>query len=146
MSADLSLSKRLLSALRGVLTDRRNPAQQVRLQIFNQSSQTMIATDVLVADTGSTRNKGLLGRRGLASGEGMWIVPGEAVHTFCMQFPIDLIYLDRKHKIKKIRSSVSPGRISACLTAHSVLELAPGTILETKVRVGDQLSMTPSTS
>ncbi len=97
-----------------------------------------------MADTASTRRTGLLKTQGLASGEGMWIIPGEAIHTFFMKFPIDLIFIDRKHTIKKIRSGVAPGRISACLSAHSVLELAPGTILESKVRVGDQLSMTAS--
>jgi uncharacterized membrane protein (UPF0127 family) len=79
-----------------------------------------------VADRGATRRKGLLGRDGLSAGEGLWILPCEAVHTFCMRFPIDLVYLDRKHQVKKVRSDVRPWRLSACLSAHSVLELASG--------------------
>jgi len=49
-----------------------------------------------VADRPATRNKGLLGRNSLASGEGLWIVPCEAIHTFGMRFPIDLVYLTAK--------------------------------------------------
>jgi uncharacterized membrane protein (UPF0127 family) len=90
-----------------------------------------------VANSGPRRSKGLLGRAQLAPGEGLWILPCEAVHTFFMQFPIDLVYLDRKNRIRKIRNAVPPWRLSACLTAHSVLELASGTIRDTQTQPGD---------
>ncbi len=63
---------------------------------------------------------------------GLWIVPCESVHTFFMRFSIDLVYLDRSMKVRKVRTSVPPWRISACFLAHSVIELAPGTIKATK--------------
>ena len=99
----------------------------------------MLATRLEVADTGPKRNKGLLGRNGLEAGGGLLIVPCESVHTFFMRFPIDLVYLDRKMRVKKVRSNVRPWRLSACLSAHSVLELAPGTVVKTGVRAGDVL-------
>jgi uncharacterized membrane protein (UPF0127 family) len=92
-----------------------------------------------VADSASARNKGLLGRERLAPGEGLWIRPCEAVHTFWMRFPIDLIYLDRKGRIRKLRGEVRPWRLSACLTAHSVLEFPSGTIRDTQTQLGDTL-------
>ena len=85
------------------------------------------------------RNKGLLGRDRLSPGEGLWIIPCEAVHTFWMRFPIDLVYLDRKKRIRKLASEVPPWRLSACLWAHSVLELPPGTIRNTQTQLGDRL-------
>jgi len=69
----------------------------------------------------------------------MWIIPCESVHTFGMQFPIDLVYLDRKHHVKKVTSSVPPWRLSACLTAHSIVELPSGTIHRTRTEKGDLL-------
>jgi hypothetical protein len=60
-----------------------------------------------------------------------------------MKFSIDLVYLDRKKKVKKIRSGVPPWRLSACLSAHSVLELASGTIRMTQTRPGDTLEFSP---
>ena len=111
----------------------------IRLRVSNLTRQTVLASSAELADRGEKRRKGLLGRSRLAPGEGLWILPCEAVHTFGMRFPIDLVYLDRNHHIKKVRSNVRPWRLSACLTAHSVLELASGTIRETKTRPGDRL-------
>jgi uncharacterized protein len=79
----------------------------------------------------------LLGRHGLAPGEGLWIVPCEAVHTFGMKFAIDLVYLDRQYRIRKIRRNVHPWRLSACLVAHSVIELAAGAVGENDAQPGD---------
>jgi uncharacterized protein len=110
-------------------------------QITNLTRETVIATNVEIADTGAKRNRGLLGRNGLAAGDGLWIVPCQSVHTFGMQFSIDLIYLDSNHKIRKIRSSVSPWRVSICLSAQSVVELPAGTVRETQTRPGDFLEI-----
>jgi uncharacterized protein len=110
-----------------------------RLKVFNRTRQTVLGTSVEVANNGATRRKGLLGRSGLRSGEGIWIVPCESVHTFWMKFPIDVVYLDRNKKVKKVRSGVAPWRLSACLSAHSVLEFAYGTIHSTQTRPGDCL-------
>ena len=110
-----------------------------RLQITNLTRQTVLASQVEVADSASKRRKGLLGRGNLTSQEGLWIVPCESVHTFFMRFSIDLVYLDRNRKVKKVRSKVPPWRVSACLTAHSVIELAPGSIEISRTLPGDQL-------
>jgi uncharacterized membrane protein (UPF0127 family) len=125
-----------------------NPNQQPtpddRLRVTNVTRGTVLATRLEVADTGPKRNKGLLGRKELAAGEGLWIVPCESVHTFFMQFPIDLVYLDRKHRIKKLRGSVPAWRLSACLSAHSILELPAGTIRSTETQPGDTLEFAPA--
>lgn len=122
----------------------RQPTAEDRLLVSNCSRGTVLATHLEVADTGPKRNKGLLGRKGLAPGEGLWITPCESVHTFFMQFPIDLVYLDRKNRVRKTRSSVPPWRLSACLSAHSILELPAGTILATQTQTGDTLEFSPA--
>jgi uncharacterized protein len=115
-----------------------------RLKVTNLTRQSVLADLLEVADRGATRRKGLLGRKSLPFGEGLWIIPCESVHTFWMKFPIDLIYLDRNKKVKKVRSDVHPWRMSACLSAHSVLELASGTVLRTQTRRGDKLEFLPA--
>jgi uncharacterized membrane protein (UPF0127 family) len=115
-----------------------------RLKVLNLARQAVLADRVEIADHGATRRKGLLGRSGLPAGEGLWIVPCESVHTFGMKFPIDLVYLDRNKKVKKVRSGVPPWRLSACLSAHSVLELASGTIHRTQTKPGDTLEFSPA--
>lgn len=114
------------------------------LQVSNRERGTILATRLQVAKTAAKRSKGLLGRDKLADGEGLWIIPCESVHTFFMRFPIDLVYLDRKNKIRKVRSAVGPWRLSACLSAHSVLELPAGTIRDTQSQAGDILEFLPA--
>ena len=129
--------------MRSGQASRRQPPPDVRMRVLNVTRQTCLATRMEVADSGPKRNKGLLGRDSLAPGEGLWIVPCEAVHTFAMRFPIDLVYLDRSRRIKKIRHAVPPWRLSGCLTAHSIIELPPGTIRETQTQRGDTLEFLP---
>jgi hypothetical protein len=111
----------------------------VKVQVTNITRNTQIATSVEIAESGARRSKGLLGRKGLGPGEGLWIVPCEAVHTFGMQFSIDLVYLDREYRIRKIRKNVRPWRLSACLSAHSVIELPAGAIQVNDAQLGDIL-------
>ena len=127
--------------LQGRSVPREPSTPDPRLQVTNPSRSTVLATCLEVADSGPKRNKGLLGREGLAPGEGLWIVPCESVHTFFMRFPIDLVYLDRNNKVKKVRSAVGPWRLSACLSAHSILELPAGTAEKTGTQVGDELTI-----
>jgi uncharacterized protein len=131
----LSLSLRTTLASQTV----RHHHQFSGMKFSNLTRQTVLAENIEVADRARTRRKGLLGRNNLPDGEGLWIIPCESVHTFFMRFSIDLVYLDRALKVRKVRSNVPPWRLSACLSAHSVVELAPGTIQTTQTRVGDQL-------
>ena len=103
----------------------------------------MLGRAIDVADTSSSRRVGLLKHERLESGTGLWILPCESVHTFFMKFPIDLVYLDKRRKVRKVRNAVPPWRLSACLLAHSVLELPAGTAAETGTQVGDELTIDP---
>jgi len=123
------------------LSPRQDPAADVRVRLTNLTRQIEIGGCIEIADKGQRRRKGLLGRSGLASGEGLWIVPCEAVHTFGMRFAIDLVYLDRKNRVVKTRSHVGPGRLSACLSAHSVVELPSGTVQSKAIERGDLLEL-----
>ena len=126
------------------MTTQQKPNPDTRLRVANITHGTVLATRLEVADSGPKRNKGLLGRKGLADGEGLWITPCESVHTFFMQFPIDLVYLDRKNRVRKLCNSVPAWRISVCLSAHSILELPSGTIRNTQTQSGDTLEFSPA--
>jgi uncharacterized membrane protein (UPF0127 family) len=129
----------IVSRVRNLLISRRNARRYSRLQVSNLTRNTVLATCMEVADSAALRNKGLLGRERISPGEGLWIIPCSSVHTFWMRFPIDLVYLDRKKRIRKLSCDVRPWRLSACLWAHSVLELPPGTIRSTQTQNGDRL-------
>lgn len=99
----------------------------------------MLAESAEIADTSKKRRIGLLQHDSLPAGHGLWIAPCEAVHTFGMKFPIDVIFLSKKRKVLKIRKSMPRRRIAVCLRAHSVLELRAGTAEEKRTEPGDQL-------
>jgi len=134
---------RVLEAIRGELRRFREAPREEYREVTNASRQVVVAHSVKVADQGASRRKGLLGHKGLRLGEGLWIVPCESVHTIGMKFPIDLIYLDRDLKVKKVVHEVPRWRLSACFSAHSVLELAAGSVRPTQTKRGDQLRFQP---
>jgi uncharacterized membrane protein (UPF0127 family) len=135
----MNFLSRFFSTLGERLTAHHDHSQDICLRVANLTRNTVLATRMQVADSSPKRNKGLLGRSHLAPGEGLWILPCEAVHTFGMKFPLDLVYLDGKNRIRKLCRGVPPWRLSACLSAHSVLELPPGAIRDTETRLGDIL-------
>jgi uncharacterized protein len=110
-----------------------------KVLVRNLTRQSILADNAEIADTGASRRKGLLTREALYPGQGLWIVPCGAIHTFGMRFSIDVLYLDRKKRVKKVRADVAPWRVSMCLLAHSVLELPGGSIARTHTRAGDHL-------
>jgi uncharacterized protein len=131
--------RRIISGLRNCFSSHCKATPETRLRVSNLTRSTVLATCMDVADSAAKRNKGLLGRKSLSAGEGLWIFPCEAIHTFWMQFPIDLVYLDRKKRIRKLVCNVPPWRLSACFWAHSVIELPAGTIRNTQTEPGDRL-------
>jgi uncharacterized membrane protein (UPF0127 family) len=109
------------------------------LLVRNLTRGTVLGDRVAIADTSRKRRAGLLKHERLEPGEGLWIVPCESVHSFFMKFPIDLVYLDRGKKVRRTRRAMVPWRVSACLTAHSILELPAGVIERSGTEPGDQV-------
>ena len=134
-----------LSRLRSLLGAPSESGPERRFRIVNQTRGTELAHSAEVADTGASRSKGLLGRKGLEPGTALWIIPCESVHTFGMQFSLDLVYIDRQNRIVKIRRNIPPWRMSICLRAHSVLELPAGAARIGHDAPGDQLLFAPAT-
>lgn len=128
----------LLGGISALLRSRQRKQDEL-IRVVNLTRHTEIGARIAVADRGPRRRKGLLGRTGLEEGEGLWIVPCEAVHTFGMRFAIDLIYLDRDRRVLKVRHRVAPSRLSGCFRAHSILELRPGAVAASGTQPGDQM-------
>jgi uncharacterized protein len=93
-----------------------------------------------LADRLWTRMRGLLGRSGLSSGQGLLIRPTWSVHTWFMRFPIDVIFLDRDLTVLKIKERLGPWRGAAKRRAHSALELPAGECERLGLAVGDRIA------
>jgi uncharacterized membrane protein (UPF0127 family) len=72
------------------------------------------------------RRDGLAGLPDLPAGWGLHITPCRSIHMQGMQFPLDLVWLDRHGAVVKVTEGVSPGRFAACLRARSVIEVNAG--------------------
>lgn len=113
----------------------------MKIVVRNKTRNTVLADAAEVADTSAKRRTGLLKHDHLEPGQGLWVIPCESVHSFFMKFAIDLVYLDRKRRVRKLRHRMVPWRLSACLTAQSILELPAGTLERTGTERGDQLEI-----
>jgi uncharacterized membrane protein (UPF0127 family) len=92
-----------------------------------------------LAGDSAQRRRGLLGRGSLGDGEGLVIAPSQGIHTFGMQFPIDVIGVARDGRVLKIRRAVPPRRLVFCLRAFAMVELAAGAAARLDVQPGDML-------
>lgn len=102
---------------------------------------------VSVADTETTRHRGLSGSVGLAEGEGMlFIFPKDGTYGFWMKdmkFPIDIIWLSSDRIIVSMAQNVSPDTyprvFNPKVPARYVLELPAGYAKAYTVDVGDEV-------
>lgn len=109
-------------------------------KIVNQRNGAVVAEYLRKANTFLTRLKGLLGSDVLHVNHGLWIIPCKSVHTVGMKYPIDVVFVDRKTRIKKLVSGLKPYRVCRSVKgAYSVIELPEGTIDKADLKRGDRL-------
>lgn len=105
-------------------------------------NDTVLADRLRVADTHWTRLRGLLGTRGLAPGEGLWIRPCNQVHMLGMRYAIDVVFLDAAGLVLRAVEHLRPGRVSPRVRgAASVLELPAGTVARTGLVEGARVAV-----
>jgi uncharacterized membrane protein (UPF0127 family) len=108
--------------------------------VYNKTRETFLAFRVKVADSVLGRLVGLLGRRSLQRDSGVWIVPGNAVHTIGVMFSFDLVLIDKNFKVVGLRELVHPFTVTRPnLRAESALQLAAHAIFCSRTQIGDQL-------
>ena len=115
---------------------------------FNRTRHAYLATHLRFAATHWSRLRGLVGTDAaqFRDGEGLWIVPCRGVHTFAMQFPIDVIYLDRSKVVVHVEENLRPWRVARIsLRAASVLELPGETLRTSGTAIGDEIEITLGT-
>lgn len=110
----------------------------------NVRTQRVVADQLLTAFDSTSRRHGLLGRDGLPDGSALIIAPSNAVHTFFMRFPIDILFVRRDGSVVKIRSAVAPWRIAGSLRAFAVIELRAGSLAQSDTAAGDCLICRPA--
>jgi uncharacterized protein len=109
-----------------------------------RGSLTRANADCVIKNVRKTNNffermRGLLGTKELNVDEGLLITPCSSVHTFCMRYTIDILFLDKQLKIIKTVKSLKPWRMAASNVSSMVLELADDSINKLQLKSGQQL-------
>jgi uncharacterized protein len=110
--------------------------------IVNECTGVPLATSVEAAFDSASRKKGLLGRDGLARRHAIVIAPSNAIHTFFMRFPIDVVFAAKDGTVVGLRKSLAPWRMAIAPRAYCAIELAAGSIARDSIAVGDRLVVT----
>jgi uncharacterized membrane protein (UPF0127 family) len=92
---------------------------------------------------------GLMGRRSLPAGTGLWLPESNGIHMMFMRFPIDAVFVGEPvaEGGARVVVSVHPslprwrGLVPLVRGAHGVLELPVGTIATTGTVVGDHIAL-----
>ena len=86
---------------------------------------------------------GVLGRRSLPAGEGLWLPGVASVHTVFVRVSLDLLFLDARLQAVRLAPRTPPGRwlVWAAGACHT-LELGAGT-LTTAMQRGDGWRLEP---
>lgn len=72
---------------------------------------------------------GVLGRRTLPMGQGLWLPGVASVHTVGVRFPLDLLFLDDHCQAVRLAPETPPGRwLVRSPGARHTLELGAGTL------------------
>jgi hypothetical protein len=109
--------------------------------LINLRTTAVLATSTELAADRRSRRRGLLGRERLEQTAALMLVPCNAVHTWFMRFPIDLLFVDRAGRVLKACTDVRPWAIRACAAAKGVVELPSGVVVRSGTRVGDTIDL-----
>ena len=111
-------------------------------QALNVTKNTVVASQVRMADNYFSRLMGLMGKPGLPPGEGLWILPCSDIHSCFMRFEFDAVFVDKQHKVLHLMESMKPWRISKFVRGgHAVLELPAGAIAASGTVIGDIIEL-----
>jgi uncharacterized membrane protein (UPF0127 family) len=78
---------------------------------------------------------GVIGRKSLAQGEGLWLPGVTAIHTWFVAFPLDLLFLDENGAAVKVALAVRPWtNLVWAPGAAGVVELGAGTFCSESVQ------------
>jgi uncharacterized membrane protein (UPF0127 family) len=108
--------------------------------IINTTKNSTLAKECAVADSFIKRFIGLMGKENLPEGGGLLITPCNSIHMFFMNFPLDIVFINKDRIIVHLIENIKPWQVSKVVfDARSTLELPVGTISTSSTQVGDVL-------
>lgn len=116
----------------------------------NLTRSTVIASELESADGLWAKFLGLMGRRSLAAGSGLWLPDSNGIHMMFMRFAIDAVFVgkpdpDGARVVVSVHERLPAwrGLVPLVRRANGVLELPVGTIAASGTAVGDRVALEP---
>jgi len=104
-----------------------------------------------VAGSWLSRLRGLIGRRGLGPGEGLYLPGTNSIHMLFMRFAIDVVFVgaprtDGSRQVVAVRERLAPwtGVVWWVRGARGVVELPAGSLAASGLKLGDYVSFEPA--
>lgn len=111
-------------------------------QLTNKTQNKTLLPSLEVATSFRSRAQGLIGKKRINKDWGMWFPNSNWIHTLFMSVPIDVVYLDKQLRVKKLQRNLQPWRFPApVFAAKSVVESYAGFIDDQKIQLGDTLNV-----
>jgi uncharacterized membrane protein (UPF0127 family) len=114
----------------------------------NLDRETILAGQLETAGSLWGKFMGLMGRRSLPAGCGLWLPASNGIHMMFMRFPIDAVFVSRpgadgSRRVLSVHRSLPrwTGLVPLVRRADGVLELPVGTIDATQTVVGDRVEI-----
>lgn len=98
------------------------------------------------ADGWWAKGWGVIGWPALSPGHGLWMPGVAAVHTVFVQFPLDLLFLDKAYRTVRLACGVPPGKLLIRAKACHTIELGAGTFTPETIAPGDPWELIPASS
>ena len=110
--------------------------------ICNLDTQQTLSEHALTANSFGNRARGMIGRRFTPAMDAMIFPRCNAVHTFFMAMPLDLLFLDRGGTVVAQVSCARPWRPwFGCAGAAVTVELPAGTLERTGTEKGHKIKL-----
>jgi hypothetical protein len=114
----------------------------------NIDRSTILAERLETAGSLWAKFMGLMGRRSLPAGDGLWLPASNGIHMMFMRFPIDAVFVskpgpDGTRTVKSVHRALPAwtGLVPLVRGADGVLELPVGTIDASATAVGDRIEV-----
>ena len=114
----------------------------------NLDRGTLLAERLETAGSLWAKFMGLMGRRSLPPGDGLWLPASNGIHMMFMRFPIDAVFVskpgaDGARTVKSVHRGLRAwtGLVPLVRGADGVLELPVGTIDASATAVGDRIEV-----
>lgn len=113
------------------------------VRIDNATRGTVVAERCRVASSAIDRSVGLLRTPEVLPGEGLLIERSPSIHMFFMRYAIDVVFIDRQHRVTKVVARLKPWRVVLWARgARDCIELRAGALETSGTRRGDRLTIT----